>query len=108
MLRTLIFALALTAPSLAAADQFPEAATGAVVRSHDGSELGRVASVERDAAGNIVAVEIPGLEPGDAPYADSDLVAEERPYQGVSQRTETDQRARLQEVRATGRTIATR
>jgi hypothetical protein len=36
--------------------------------------VGRVTAVERDSEGRIVAVEIPGLEPGDAPA--SELVAE--------------------------------
>lgn len=80
MLRTLIFALALTLPSLAGAqqmrEQFPDSPLGMDVRGHDGAVLGRVESVERDARGNIVAVEIPGLEPGNAPAASGNLVAE--------------------------------
>ncbi|WP_135212589.1 hypothetical protein [Vitreimonas flagellata] len=79
MLRTLAFALALTLPSLAGAqqmrEQFPDSPLGMEVRGHDGAVLGRVANVERDARGNIVSVDIPGLEPGDAPAA-SDLAAE--------------------------------
>jgi hypothetical protein len=35
--------------------------------SDDGVVLGRVGRVERNAEGRIVAVEIEGLEPGDAP-----------------------------------------
>jgi hypothetical protein len=69
MLRTLVFVLALAAPSLAAAQQFPASPLGQDVRGHDGAVLGRVTSVERDAQGRIVAVEIPGLEPADAPSA---------------------------------------
>ena len=80
MLRTLVFALALTLPSLAGAqqmrEQFPDSPLGMEVRGHDGAALGRVASVERNARGNIVAVEIPGLEPGDAPAASGDHVAQ--------------------------------
>jgi hypothetical protein len=38
--------------------------------------IGRITAVERDQYGEIVAVEIPGLEPPDAP--DSALVAEDR------------------------------
>lgn len=45
------------------------------VRGDDGAVIGRVASVERNAEGQIVAAEIPGLEPADAP-ADAVLVAE--------------------------------
>jgi|CXWL01.1.fsa_nt_gi hypothetical protein len=71
MLRPIIFALALALPSLAYAeptqDQFPQSAVGAEVRGHDGTVLGRVTSVERNARGEIVAAEVPGLEPEDAP-----------------------------------------
>lgn len=80
MLRTLAFTLALTLPTLAGAqqmrEQFPESPLGMEVRGHDGTVLGRVERVERDRNGNIVSVEIPGLEPGDAPAASRDLVAE--------------------------------
>lgn len=76
MLRTMVIALALGLPSLAAAEQFPQSARDVEVRGDDGTVVGRVTNVERDANGRIVAVEIPGLEPGDAPYASSDLVAE--------------------------------
>lgn len=80
MLRTLAFALALTLPSLAGAqqmrEQFPDSPLGIEVRGHDGAVLGRVTNVERDVRGNIVSVEIPGLEPENAPAASGDLVAE--------------------------------
>ncbi len=108
MLRTLAFALILGAPTLAAAEQFPEAATGVVVRGHDGAEVGRVASVERDAQGNVVAAEIPGLEPGDAPYAASDLVAQERLYVPASQSRDRVARGLIVEARATNREVRTR
>ncbi len=101
MLRTLAFVLMLGAPSVAMADQFPQSANGTVVRGHDGAELGRVASVERNANGDVVAAEIPGLEPGDAPYASSDLVAEERRYVPASQR-QREPEARVIDVRASG------
>ena len=82
MLRTLalapLFALAFGLPGLAAAEQFPQSAQGVEVRSHDGTVIGRVAAVERNADGDIVAVEIPGLEPGDAPAASRDLIAEDQ------------------------------
>lgn len=78
MLRTLAFALAIGLPSMAAAEQFPQSAQDVEVRGHDGTTIGRVAAVERNANGDIVAVEIPGLEPGDAPIASRDLVAEDR------------------------------
>jgi hypothetical protein len=78
MLRTLAFALMIGLPGVAAAEQFPQSAQGVEVRSHDGTTIGRVAAVERNADGDIVAVEIPGLEPGDAPAASRDLVAEDR------------------------------
>jgi hypothetical protein len=44
------------------------------VRGDDGAVIGRITAVERNGDGDIVAVEIPGLEPGDAP--DNALVAE--------------------------------
>ena len=78
MLRTLAFALAIGLPGLAAAEQFPQSARDVEVRGDDGSVVGRVAAVERNADGEIVAVEIPGLEPGDAPRASGNLIAEER------------------------------
>lgn len=75
MLRTLAFVLMLGAPSLGPAQQqFPDSPLGQEVRGHDGTVLGRVTSVERDADGNIVSVEVPGLEPPDAP--NQALVAE--------------------------------
>lgn len=78
MLRTLAFALAIGLPGLAAAEQFPQSAQDVEVRGHDGQVIGRVAAVERNADGEIVAMEIPGLEPGNAPYASRDLVAEDQ------------------------------
>lgn len=80
MLRTLIIACALAAPGLAAAEQFPQSAEGVVVVADDGTPLGRATRVERNAEGRIVAAEIEGLEPADAP-PEPRLVAE------VSQRT---------------------
>lgn len=80
MLRTLllapVLALVLGAPSLAAAEQFPESALHAEIRSHDGTVMGRVEAVERDGEGRIVAIEAPGLEPADAPSAPRDMIAE--------------------------------
>lgn len=76
MLRTLVLALALGAPGVAAADQFPQSALGAPVVSDTGAVVGRVNAVERNANGDIVAAEIDGLEPPSAPHASQDLVAE--------------------------------
>lgn len=71
MLRTLSFALALSLPGIAHAQpaqtQFPHSAIGAEVLGADGVVLGEVVAVERNEAGAIVAAEIPGLEPEDAP-----------------------------------------
>jgi len=67
MLRILAFSLLLGAPSLAMAQQFPDSPVGQDVRGDDGAVIGRVTAVERNADGDIVAVEIPGLEPSDAP-----------------------------------------
>ncbi len=77
MLRTLAFALMIGLPGVAAADQFPQSAQGVEVRGEDGSVIGRVSAVERNTDGEIVAVEIPGLEPGDAPVTSRDLIAED-------------------------------
>jgi hypothetical protein len=68
MLRTLIFAsaLALVAPLIAAADDFPRAATGAEVHADNGAVIGHVRAVTRDSAGNITSMDIPGLAPPDA------------------------------------------
>jgi hypothetical protein len=78
MLRTLAFALVIGLPGLAAAEQFPQSAQEVEVRGHDGTVIGRVERVERNAEGDVVAMEIPGLEPGDAPRVSRDLIAEER------------------------------
>ena len=78
MLRTLIFALATAAPSLALAqqapNQFPESPLGQDVRGDDGAIIGRVTAVARNERGDVEAVEMPGLEPADAPS--NELVAE--------------------------------
>ncbi|ANP45166.1 hypothetical protein [Candidatus Viadribacter manganicus] len=76
MLRTLVFALAIGLPGLAAAEPFPHSAQDVEVRGDDGTVIGRVSAVERNADGEIVAVEIPGMEPGNASDASSDLVAQ--------------------------------
>jgi hypothetical protein len=79
MLRTLIFApmafVALGAPGVAAAEQFPAAALHADIVSDTGEVVGRVEGVERDREGRIVAIESEALEPADAPVS-RDLVAE--------------------------------
>ena len=84
MLRTLILVLALGAPGLAAAEQFPESALHADIRSDTGEVVGRVEAVERDAEGRVVAIESEALEPADAPAASRDLVAERRDDQRVT------------------------
>jgi hypothetical protein len=81
MLRTLVIALAVAAPGAALAQdrtarQFPDSAVGIEVRGDDGTVVGHVDRVERDRRGRITAVEIAGQEPGDAPYAPSNLIAE--------------------------------
>jgi hypothetical protein len=78
MLRTLAFVLTIGLPGFAAGEQFPHSAQDVEVRADDGSVIGRISAVERNADGDIVAVEIPGLEPGDAPRASRELIAEER------------------------------
>lgn len=71
----MLFALALGAPTLAAAEQFPDSAMQLEVRGDDGTVMSRVEVVVRDRSGRIVAVDAPGLEPADAPV-DHGLVAE--------------------------------
>lgn len=66
MLRTMIFALMIAAPELAAAEDFPRSVVGSEVHGDDGAVIGHVTGVQRDRHGNIVAVEIPGAEPPDA------------------------------------------
>jgi hypothetical protein len=77
MLRTLVLVLALGAPSLAMAQsqQRDESAIGIPVVGDDGTVIGHVSNVQRDRHGRIVAAEIPGQEPGRAPYASQSLVA---------------------------------
>ena len=66
MLRTLVFALAIAAPGLAAAEDFPHAVVGSEVRGDNGVVIGHVTAVQRDRHGHIISVEIPGAEPPDA------------------------------------------
>jgi hypothetical protein len=75
MLRTALLVLAIGAPSMAAAEEFPQSALHLDVRGDNGTAMSRVESVERDAQGRIYSVEAPGLEPADAP-ADAELVAQ--------------------------------
>ncbi len=77
MLRTLVIALALAVPGIAAAQdrQFPDSAIDAEVLSDTGAVVGRVDRVVRDSNGRIVATEISDQEPASAPYTSGDLVA---------------------------------
>jgi hypothetical protein len=79
MLRTTVFCLMAAVPGLAFAEpaqtNFPQSAIGAEVHGVDGTVIGRVSAVERDTQGNIVAVEVPGLEPDDAPNSVVSYVA---------------------------------
>ena len=93
MLRTLVLALALAAPT-ASAEQFRESAVGIEVIGDEGVALGEVTAVERNADGEIVAVEIAGLEPADAPFASSDLMAEEESDQARAPTTAREDSAR--------------
>lgn len=76
MLRILALAFMLAAPA-ASAEQFRESTIGVDVRGDDGTVLSQVAAVERNADGQIVAAELPGLEPADAPFASPSLVADD-------------------------------
>jgi hypothetical protein len=79
MLRTLVLVLAIAAPSVALAEpqrQRDESAIGIDVVGDDGTVIGHVSNVQRDRHGRIVAAEIPGQEPGNAPQASSALVAD--------------------------------
>lgn len=75
MLRTLVFALAIAAPGLAAAEDFPHAVVGSEVRGDNGVVIGHVTAVERDRHGRIISVAIPGAEPPDASTVLPRLVA---------------------------------
>ena len=81
MLRTFAFAALSLAASTAVASAEPrhmrlETPMGVEVTSDDGTVLGRVAHVERNRTGRIVAAEVPGLEPADAPRAPVNVVAD--------------------------------
>ncbi len=72
MLRTLVVAVALLAPGYAMAEQLPESPMGLPVRAEGNVTLAQIEAVERNAAGQITAVQAPGLEPADAPNARRD------------------------------------
>jgi hypothetical protein len=75
-MRLAIFALCL---GLAAAcSEAPDPAVGLLVRADDGTVLGRVAAIERDRDGRIVAAEIEGLEPADAPDPSTENLAQDQ------------------------------
>ena len=92
MLRTLALALMIGLPGVAAAEQFPQSAQDVRVVGDDGTTIGRVSAVERNADGEIVAVEIPGLEPADAPVASRDLIAEDSRSTVIRVRESRDRR----------------
>jgi hypothetical protein len=94
MLRTLILSLALAAPGVAAAEQFPHSALHAEIRSDTGEVVGRVEAVERDAQGRVVAIESEALEPADAPMASGDLVAERQERSRRISRVQTSENLR--------------
>jgi hypothetical protein len=102
MLRTLAFVLVLATPALAASEEFRDSAVGIEVRGDDGTVVGRINSVERDADGRIVAVEAEGLEPADGPAASRDLIAEEGPRWV----TVSEQRDRGERPAGGGRTVS--
>jgi hypothetical protein len=70
MLRTPVFVpiavFSLALPAVAAGKDYPSAIVGLPVHSDNGVVIGRVSAVTRDRAGNVVSVEIPGLEPPSA------------------------------------------
>jgi hypothetical protein len=76
MLRTLVFALTIAAPGMAAAEDFPHAVVGSEVHADNGVVIGHVTAVQRDRHGNIIAVEIPGAEPPDASTVAPRMVAQ--------------------------------
>jgi hypothetical protein len=75
MLRTTLLILLIGAAG--ACGQPRDAVVGVEVRADDGTLLGEVTSVERDRAGRIIAAEIEGLEPADAPDFGPELLADE-------------------------------
>ncbi len=74
MVRMAAIALCL---GLAACSRAPDPAVGLMVRADDGTALGRVAAIERDQNGRIVAAEIEDLEPADAPDVSTEMLAED-------------------------------
>jgi hypothetical protein len=86
MLRTLALTLVLAAS--APTEQFPHSAMNLLVQGHEGAVLGRITAVERDEFGEIVAVEIPGLEPPDAPR--DEVIAEDRSFENLMRARSTD------------------
>lgn len=80
MFRTILLTLTLAAAgSSAPMEQFPYSPLDLRVHGHDGAVVGRITAVERNEYGEIIAVEIPGLEPPDAP--NSEVIAEDRAFE---------------------------
>jgi hypothetical protein len=86
MVRTLLLTLVLAAS--APTEHFPHSAVDLRVQGHDGTVLGRITAVERNEFGEIVAVEIPGLEPPDAPAGE--VIAEDRSFEFLWRANSTD------------------
>ncbi len=79
MLRTTL--LILCFGFAAACTDASQPAIGMEVRADDGTVLGHVTAIERDRDGRVIAAEIEGLEPADAPDAPAAVLAEdEAPY----------------------------
>ena len=96
MLRTLIFALAIAAPGLAAAEDFPHAVVGSEVHADNGVVIGRVTAVQRDRHGHIISVEIPGGEPPDASSLAPRMVAQNNDQRAELRVLVNDRRARTE------------
>ena len=104
MLRTLILALAIATPGVAAAEEFPHAVVGSEVRGENGVVIGHVTAVQRDRHGNIIAVEIPGAEPPDASTATPRVVAQNNDQRTLrvlvnDRRTRNDDRGSAERAR---------
>lgn len=89
--------LVLTLALLCACGRAADDPIGMAVINEDGVVLGQVASVERDGAGRIIAAEIPGLEPADAP--EGEMVAEEAGAWGRTEALARDGAASVSRLR---------
>ncbi len=97
MLRTILISAVALAATTGFASAQPRQHTqldtplGSDVVSDDGTTvLGRVTQVERNSRGRIVAAQVSGMEPADAPRAPTDAIAQNDDRRLVSYRRNRD------------------